>query len=119
MGVGKGVWTAVRAELLRPGFIGADAMRTGARTETEAGGLAESAGLVDLAFFAVGAAAALTTGFAGGSANFLAAVADNFLSGSVAFLAVLTDTAGDVLVAALVDGFFSKALTMVFPMEPA
>ena|GEM_PF-4226390 len=119
MGVGKGVWTAVRAELLRPGFIGADAIRTGARTDTEAGGLAESAGFVDLASFAVGAAADLTTGFAGSSASFLAAVPDSFLSGSVAFLAVLTDTAGDVLAAALVDGFFSKALTMVFPMEPA
>lgn len=123
MGLGGGVWTAVRAELLRPGFKGADAMRTGAKTDTEAGGLADTADFAALPSFAGGAVttppAGLTGALAIASAGFLAAELIAFFTSSAALLAGWAVAAACVLAAAWTGIFLSGAFTIVSPLEAA
>lgn len=93
MGADIGVWMAVRAELLRPGFKGAESMRTAAPADV---GMADA--LTVLTSLAAGAAV-----FLAGSPTVLAAVVDT------GFTAVWSD----VLV------FFSGAFTQYLLWEPA
>ena len=98
-------------------------MRTGASTDTEAGGRADTAGLAALPPFAgsavVESTAGLAAGLAGASAGFLTAEPIVFLTGSVEILAVWAVAAGGVLAAAAADVFFSGAFTNVSPLEAA
>ena len=95
MGADAGVWMAVRAELLRPGFKGAESMRTAAPADA-------------------GAALTVLTSFAAG----LATGAAIFLTDSPTALAAVADT-GFTAVCADVLVFFSGAFTQYLLWEPA